>query len=99
MTTAIATRKAAAGRTPRAAKKKLRIRGELLPETARYADLDGQEYICIPVKDFGGWYEDIEDRLLVEEFERNDDGVRIPFDEVMARIARDKAAAKPRNLI
>ena len=45
MTTAIAARKAAAGRTPKAAKKKLRIREELLPETARYTD-------------FTDWFED-----------------------------------------
>ncbi len=58
----------------KAAKKSLRIRPEFLPDSARYATIDEEEYVMIPVRDFAGWYEDIEDRIIVEERRRFDDG-------------------------
>lgn len=40
-------------------KKNLRIRPELLPETATYGTFADKEYVMIPVEDFGEWFEDI----------------------------------------
>lgn len=62
--------------------KPLRIRPELLPDSAKYCTLDEREYVMIPVEDFGGWLEDIEDTLSLEEY-RNDPDPGISLDELL----------------
>ncbi len=57
--TTIAPRK----KTPR---KPLRIRPELLPDSAKYATIDSEEYVMIPVRDFGEWYEDVVDGAVAQ---------------------------------
>jgi hypothetical protein len=76
----------------KAVEKPLRIREEYLPDSARYAIVDEEEYVMIPVKDFAGWYEDLEDRIIVEERRLFDDGPVVSLEEINAEIARDKAA-------
>lgn len=76
----------------KSAKKPLRIREEYLPGSARYTTVGEEEYVMIPVKDFADWYEDLEDRVLVEERRRFDDAPVVPLEEIKAGIAREKAA-------
>ena len=61
----------------------LRIRPGLLPERAIYANVNGEEHICIPVRDFGEWLENAVDTALCDEIDRNPDGSRIPMDKLM----------------
>ncbi len=72
-------------------RKKLRIREELLPDSAVYATIAEKEYVMIPVEEFGDWYEDIEDRILVKERKRFDEGPAVPLAEIQERIRREKA--------
>ena len=58
----------------KAPKKPLRIRPELLPDSAKYGTFDGREYVMIPVEDFGEWYEDVEDGAVVEYVVRTESG-------------------------
>ncbi len=71
----------------RSAKKPLRIREELLPESAKYATIDGIEYVMIPVADFGEWYEDVEDGAVVQ-YARDNPAPLIPASQVKEKIAR-----------
>jgi hypothetical protein len=99
MTTATAAKPAKRPKTVRpasakAARPKLRIRKELLPKTARYAEMNGLEYVCIPVKDFGDWYEDSIDIAVIEAI-KDDDEPGTTFEEYLAEMERlDKARAK-----
>ncbi len=61
--------------------KPLRIREELLPDSARYLTLDNVEYVMIPVAEFGDWYEDAIDSALVHEY-GYDDEPAIPWEDV-----------------
>lgn len=70
-------------RKPQPAKKPLRIREELLPGSSRYITIDGIEYVALPVADFRDWYEDIEDRIALEEA-RADREPGTPIETVMA---------------
>ncbi len=74
-------------------RKPLRIRPELLPDSAKYGTFDEREYVMIPVEDFGGWLEDIEDMLAVEEY-RNDPDPGIPFEELLKEERRLRKAKK-----
>lgn len=65
-------------------RKPLRIRQELLPDSAKYGTFDGREYVMIPVEDFGGWYEDMEDRLALEEA-RDNPSPGISLDELLQK--------------
>jgi hypothetical protein len=85
MTTAAPRRKAS--------RKPLRIRQELLPDSAKYGTFDGREYLMIPVEDFGGWYEDIEDRLALEEA-RNDPSPGISLEELLEKANRRRGAER-----
>lgn len=84
MTTA-ATRK-------KAPRKPLRIRPELLPNSAKYGTFDGREYVMIPVEDFGEWYEDIEDGAVVE-YARDNPEPLVPAEEVRAGLGRGRRGA------
>lgn len=77
----------------RTAKKPLRIRDELLPESAKYATIDDVEYVMIPVADFGEWYEDVEDGAVVQ-YARENPAPLISSDQVKAKIARHRRSAK-----
>ncbi len=77
----------------RASRKPLRIRPELLPDSAKYATIDGEEYIMIPVRDFGEWYEDVEDGAVVQHVRDNPEPT-IPFEELEAEIRRERGMAK-----
>jgi hypothetical protein len=72
--------------TIQAEKKMRRIRADLLPESARYAEIDGKECVCIPVADFGDWYEDALDAAVANDRRDADDGGRIPIEEIFARL-------------
>lgn len=48
-------------------KKPLRIRPELLPDSATYGTFADKEYVMIPVEDFGEWYEDIALGAIAED--------------------------------
>lgn len=85
MTTALTRKKAA--------QKPLRIRPELLPDSAKYGTFDGLEYVMIPVADFGEWYEDVEDGAVVR-YTRDNPEPGIPFEDVMAEIARERNGRK-----
>ncbi len=67
------------------ARKPLRIRPEYLPDSARYATIDDCEYVMIPVADFAGWHEELEDRA-VAEYVKDDPSPGIPFDEMLRRV-------------
>lgn len=71
----------------RTGKNPLRIREELLPESAKYATIDGVEYVMIPVTDFGEWYEDVEDGAVVQ-YARDNPAPLIPSDQVKAKAMR-----------
>ncbi len=78
MTTTAAPRK-------KTVEKPLRIRRELLPDSAKYGTFDGREYIMIPVEDFGDWYEDSLDSAVVDHVESlGEDG--IPAEQVLANL-------------
>lgn len=64
---------------------KKRIRPELLPDTARYLTIDDQDYVMIPVADFGEWYEDTVDSAIAED-RRQDDASAIPLEEARKRL-------------
>ncbi len=74
-------------------KKKLRIKEEYLPDSAIYGTIDGKEYIMLPVEDFGGWLEDIEDRLAVEEA-REDPTSGISLEELLEKANRTRKGKK-----
>jgi hypothetical protein len=90
-----------------ARKGKLSIRGDLLPNSALYAEIQGSEYVCLPVKDFGGWYEDILDAALMGALEKDLDGKvipaeerlrnAVPFEEVLRNAEPDSLESKPFN--
>lgn len=67
------------------AKKPLRIREELLPDSATYVTMFDREYIAIPVEDFGDWYEDTVDDAVAED-RKFTDGPPIPFEKAAAEI-------------
>jgi hypothetical protein len=77
----------------RATRKPLRIRPELLPGSARYVTLDDDEYVMIPVRDFGDWYEDIEDNA-VAEYAKDVPGSAIPLEDVEAEIQRERKGGR-----
>lgn len=64
----------------KAPKKPLRIRPELLPDTATYGTFAGKEYIMIPVEDFGEWYEDATLGAIAQDRLENDDGPALPLE-------------------
>ncbi|MCD8140498.1 MAG: hypothetical protein LUE17_12100 [Planctomycetaceae bacterium] len=73
--------------------KQLRIREELLPETAKYATFDGTEYVMIPVADFGDWYEDVEDGAIVRYAHDNPSPI-IPAEEVHSSLRSRRKGSK-----
>lgn len=77
----------------KASRKPLRIRPELLPDSAKYGTFDGREYIMVPVEDFGDWLEDIEDRLAVEEARENPEPA-ISLDELLKKASRPRRGGK-----
>ena len=77
----------------KASRKPLRIRPEFLPDSARYITIDDCDYVMIPVADFAGWHEDLEDRAVAEDA-RDDPAPGIPFDEMMRRIRRNGKGGK-----
>ncbi len=77
----------------RSTKKPLRIREELLPESAVYGTFADREYIMIPVEDFGEWYEDIEDGAVVQYTQDNPTPL-ISAEQVKEKIARRGRSAK-----
>lgn len=81
--------------TPRkkATKKPLRIRPEILPESVKYITIDDIEYVAMPVKDFGDWYEDVEDGAVVRYAHENPEPL-VPADEVKADLKRVRRIAK-----
>ena len=70
-----------------------RIRPEFLPDSAVYGTFADREYVMIPVEDFGGWLEDIEDRLAVEDA-GNDPSPGIPLEELLKKTGTSRKAAK-----
>lgn len=80
--------------TKRTIRKPLRIRPELLPDSAKYATIDDEEYVMIPVRDFGEWYEDVEDGVLAQHALDNPEPL-IPAEQVKAAMAmRNRRLAK-----
>ncbi len=77
----------------KANRKPLRIREELLPDSAKYGTFDGREYVMIPVEDFGDWFEYIEDMLALEEAQK-DPSSGIPLDELLKKAVRPRKAKK-----
>ena len=77
--------------TPRrkAIRKRLRIRPELLPDSAVYGTFAGREYVMIPVEDFGWWFEDLEDNA-VAEYARDNSGPNVPLDDVETEIRHSR---------
>lgn len=68
-------------------KKPLRIREELLPDSATYGTFAGREYVMIPVEDFGDWYEDLADNIAAD-CAMEEPGESIPMEEVLAQSAK-----------
>ncbi len=87
------TKPAAKAWEPSHPKKKLRIREELLPDSARYITIDDIEYVAMPVADFGEWYEDAID-LAVAEDRDLDPGSAIPAEQVFARLPKGPKAKR-----
>lgn len=80
--------------TKRTSRKLLRIRPELLPDSAKYATIDDEEYVMIPVRDFGEWYEDVEDGVLAQHALDNPEPL-IPAEQVRAAMSmRNRRLAK-----
>jgi hypothetical protein len=75
------------------ARKPLRIRPELLPDSAKYATFDDEEYVMIPVRDFGDWFEDIEDMLSIEDA-RNNPAPGISLEELVKKAHRPRKGKK-----
>lgn len=76
-----------------APKKPLRIRPELLPETATYGNFAGRDYVMIPIVDFGEWYEDTVDGAVADYIDSlNEPG--IPDEEMRAKIGLKSRQAK-----
>lgn len=73
-----------------ATKKPLRIRPELLPESAKYGSFDGREYIMIPVEEFGDWYEDIQDGAIIQDRRENNNEQLVSLDEFLAELGTDE---------
>jgi hypothetical protein len=73
--------------------KPLRIRPELLPDSATYGTFSGREYVMIPVEEFGEWYEDVEDGAVVR-YTRDNPEPGTPFEEVQAELARGRKAVR-----
>ena len=69
--------------------KPLRIRPELLPDSAKYGAFDGREYVMIPVEDFGEWYEDVEDGAVVR-YARDNPEPCIPLEVIKAEMPRKR---------
>ncbi len=67
--------------------KPLRIREELLPDSARYITIDDIEYVAMPVADFGEWYEDTVDLAVAEDRDR-DPGPCVPAEQVFAHLPK-----------
>ncbi len=79
--------------TPSRPNKPLRIREELLPDSARYITIDDIEYVAMPVTDFGEWYEDTVD-LAVAEDRDCDPGPCVPAEKVFAHLGKPPKAKK-----
>lgn len=75
------------------ARKPLRIRPELLPESAKYATFDDREYVMIPVADFGDWYEDALDGAVIEHIESLGEPT-IPAEKVLSSLGIAPAGEK-----
>ncbi|MCD8350073.1 MAG: hypothetical protein LUC93_05605 [Planctomycetaceae bacterium] len=75
------------------AAKPLRIREELLPDSATYITVADRRYVAIPVEDFGDWYEDALDLAVAEDREQ-DAGPCIPAEEVFAHLDKPPKAKK-----
>lgn len=67
-------------------KKPLRVRPELLPDTATYGTFAGKEYLMIPVEDFGEWFEDITLGAIAQDRLENDTEPPIPFEDILTRL-------------
>ncbi len=74
-------------------RKPLRIRPELLPKSAIYGTFAEQEYVMIPVEDFGDWYEEIVDNAAAKTV-RDCDCPTVPFEEVAAELRADRKGGK-----
>lgn len=74
-------------------RKPMRIRPELLPDSATYGTFDGREYVMIPVEDFGDWYEDVEDGAVVAYARDNPEPI-VPAEEVKAGLRPNRRGAK-----
>lgn len=72
-----------AAKAKKALKKPLRIRSELLPESARYITIDDVEYVALPVVEFGDWYEDTLDGAVADYVESLGEPA-IPAEKVLA---------------
>ncbi len=81
--------------TPRkkATRKPLRIRPELLPDSAKYGTFDGREYIMIPVEDFGHWYEDALDGAVIDHIDSLGE-TTIPSEKALADLGIRPAGKK-----
>lgn len=69
---------------------KLRIREELLPDSAKYITLDDREYVMIPVDEFGEWYEDIVDGAVSQDRLLNDTGNSVTLEELEEELRRER---------
>lgn len=88
MTTAIAKK-----HTPGKLHKPLRIREELLPDSARYITIDDIEYVAMPVAHFGEWYEDTVDMAVADDRSR-DPAPCVPMEQVFAHLSKSRKAEK-----
>lgn len=70
-------------------RKPLRIREELLPESAVYGTFAGKEYVMIPVEDFGDWYEDLSDNIAAD-CAMEEPGISTPMEKVFMELDRRK---------
>ncbi len=98
MTTTLAKKRApkriaTRARKPSRPEKPLRIREELLPDSARYITIDDIEYVAVPVADFGEWYEDTVD-LAVAEDRDLDPAPPVPAEQVFAHLPKSLKAKK-----
>lgn len=70
---------------PTGSTKPLRIRSELLPESATYGRFADREYVMIPVEDFADWYEDTVDAAVTDYIEELAEP-GIPEEEMKTRL-------------
>lgn len=74
-------------------RKPLRIRPELLPDSAKYGTFDGREYVMIPVEEFGDWYEDALDGAVVDHIESLGE-TAVPAESVLSTLGLESTAKK-----